>query len=318
MAVKPKLELTPEIREQAEIDVKKLAFSNKGVVSAVETILPEQALVFLESYNDSNRPLSNDVIHDYAKQMGEGNWMVNGESIIISDTGELLDGQHRLWACVMTNIPLVTLVTRGITKEAYKTIDTGRKRSVANSLAIKAKVEGKDLPYTGTLAAATKLCIEYWRGSIKKKGGDGARASTPEALEWLDQNPRLVDWVIKAKHYGGLFNAFASPLVAVCYLGSAKYEIQAESFLSGFLTGALLETGSPILALRNRLTSKSVGRGSKKESEEVKKLDRWERFTLIAIAWNHHVNNEKRETIKLPVNGEVPDVKGAERDIETD
>lgn len=50
--------------------------------------------------------------------MRNGNWKANGEAIKFSSTGRLLDGQHRLRACVKEQVPFTTLVIRGLEDEA--------------------------------------------------------------------------------------------------------------------------------------------------------------------------------------------------------
>ena len=50
--------------------------------------------------NDHNRRLSPVRIRKFADEMQNGMWVYNGESIIVSESGRLLDGQHRLHAIV--------------------------------------------------------------------------------------------------------------------------------------------------------------------------------------------------------------------------
>ena len=51
--------------------------------------------------NSTNRELRNHVVEGYVDQMKKGQWREDtGETIKISKTGRLLDGQHRLNAIV--------------------------------------------------------------------------------------------------------------------------------------------------------------------------------------------------------------------------
>src|SRR5690606_16390953 len=69
------------------------------------TITPALADVMLR-YNDANRPLSAATVRKYARQMGEGRWRLTKQPIIFSKSHKLLDGQHRLHACVESGVTI--------------------------------------------------------------------------------------------------------------------------------------------------------------------------------------------------------------------
>ena len=102
---------------------------------AVETITPGEARQILEG-NENNRRLNMATVDYYRRQIENGVWQINGESIKLDDRGYLLDGQHRLLAIVKANKPVTTLVVRGLSSEAFKTIDAGKSRSMSDYLKI--------------------------------------------------------------------------------------------------------------------------------------------------------------------------------------
>ncbi|MDP2620568.1 MAG: hypothetical protein Q8P46_10395, partial [Hyphomicrobiales bacterium] len=71
-------------------------------------ITPELAREWLEKTNRKNRPLSELKWTAYAVDMLEGRWQYNGDAIRFGSDGVLLDGQHRLMACVEAGIPFET------------------------------------------------------------------------------------------------------------------------------------------------------------------------------------------------------------------
>lgn len=102
----------------------------------IVTITPEEATHLLES-NGCNRPLNEAHVKRIAKQIEDGKWRFNGDTIKISSTNDILDGQHRLWAIIMSETPVQTIVVRGIEADAFATIDTLRKpRSGSDVLAL--------------------------------------------------------------------------------------------------------------------------------------------------------------------------------------
>ena len=65
-----------------------------------KTILDAEKAKELLANNDHNRKLSPTRIRKFADEMQNGMWVYNGESIIVSESGRLLDGQHRLHAII--------------------------------------------------------------------------------------------------------------------------------------------------------------------------------------------------------------------------
>lgn len=105
------------------------------VTATVELITPEYAKDLLKK-NIKNRNLNNKTVRYYESQIKRGQWVMNGEPIIITKGGVLGDGQHRAWAIVNSNIPVWGLIVRGIPDEAFPTIDTGKSRSNSDILSI--------------------------------------------------------------------------------------------------------------------------------------------------------------------------------------
>ena len=97
------------------------------------TITPEMAEIMLEK-NIANRKVNQANVNRIAADMATGNYKLNGETIKISTNHEILDGQHRLLACIKSNMPFKTYIVYNVEREAIGTIDMGKGRSVADSL----------------------------------------------------------------------------------------------------------------------------------------------------------------------------------------
>lgn len=94
-------------------------------------VTPEQATIWLDTKNSRNRPVSQSTVDRYVQEMKAGNWKENGQGIIFGKDGQLINGQHRLKACVAANKTFTTLVVYGIDNESFDTIDDGSQRSLA-------------------------------------------------------------------------------------------------------------------------------------------------------------------------------------------
>jgi len=111
------------------------------ITAKVETITPIMAKQLLE-VNDHNRKVSPANVLKIEEALISGEWQVSGQTIIISESGRLLDGQHRIHAVLNTGISMEHLVCRGIKDEAFKVIDTGKNRSGGDVLSIVGVVKG--------------------------------------------------------------------------------------------------------------------------------------------------------------------------------
>jgi hypothetical protein len=265
-----------------------------GVASDLFTITPEMAEILIEN-NSLNRPMSDRHADDLGDQMKKGKWRRNGEAIIISIEGMILDGQHRLWACFKSKKEFETFVTRGIDKDTFATIDTGKKRSGSDALVIHSKMTGKDLKYTSQLSAAATMCIEIQKGTLKKKGSKESRISRQDIIDYVDKNEELITWVERSRSRKTWTTSYSAGIASICYLASKNgYEMKALAFMHGFITGENLDGRSPIMALRNRLGVE-------------KNMAKAERLALMIHALNKFIDGEPLMILKLP-KGEVPQI----------
>lgn len=105
----------------------------------IEKITPEIATEILERHNPRNRSVSESTVQIYATDMKNGKWKVTHQGIAFDVNGNLLDGQHRLWACVFSGITIEILVTRDLpveTESGYtmEAIDRTRVRTTGQNM----------------------------------------------------------------------------------------------------------------------------------------------------------------------------------------
>lgn len=98
-----------------------------------ETITPDIAKEYL-SHNIINRPLRSKVVESLMRDMKNGNFVLTHQGIAFDSNGNLIDGQHRLTACALANVPFETLVARDVNEEAITHLDKGNKRTFTDAL----------------------------------------------------------------------------------------------------------------------------------------------------------------------------------------
>ena len=91
-------------------------------------ITPSMASQWLES-NTHNRPLRQSVIVKYARDMSSGRWLRTHEAIALAKDGTIVDGQHRLCAIVLAEVPVMMMVAFDAEMDSQLVIDCGSMRS---------------------------------------------------------------------------------------------------------------------------------------------------------------------------------------------
>lgn len=91
-----------------------------GLEISVEVINPSEAEAYLKN-NAMHRKIKQKKVDEYMKEMQDGKWALNGKSLIFDSNGRLLNGQHRLSAVVQSQVPLTTVVIRGVDPTVLET-----------------------------------------------------------------------------------------------------------------------------------------------------------------------------------------------------
>ncbi|MBF9641231.1 hypothetical protein IAI27_11125, partial [Streptococcus pseudopneumoniae] len=78
------------------------------------TITSAEAKAMLARSKTKNRKFKPSLVKQLAADMQLGRWKFNGESVIISKEGDVLDGHHRLTARAESDCPFETIVVTGV------------------------------------------------------------------------------------------------------------------------------------------------------------------------------------------------------------
>lgn len=212
----------------------------------VEIITPEKAKTILK--NNINRKLNTKRVNQYAADMSENRWKINGVPLIMTSNGFLKDGQHRLNALIKANMTLPFLMVH--ISEKYESeannYDIGMTRSVSDLRIL----SGKGSVSTRT-AAAVNFILNYNFGMANSKAALKTICAEKideytEYLSILDVLPRSASKGNKAAYWAAIVTAYKN--------GYSK-EMLIE-FNKVFQSGIMSKPEhTVIIALRNRLFS---------------------------------------------------------------
>ena len=243
-------------------------------------ITPELAAEWLKK-NENNRRQSRSTIDAYARDMKAGKWLLSGDPIRFEASGDLIDGQHRLKACIKAGVPFHSVVICNLDFPVMRVIDHLRVRTVADNL----HIEGKN--HSLILAASAKWLYVFKHGSSAIGKG---RITATEVLETVDKHPKLED---SCRVVQKCFGVTPSLLSATHYV--AKHllgeEEKADSFAAVFVAGKSFYDDDAALVWRERLLRM-------KESRATFAQDQLQRGTIHA--WNSFKHQIPIKMFRIP------------------
>lgn len=232
-------------------------------------VTPDLAKRWLEVNTKNRRPTDGHWL-EIAIDMEQGRWKYNGEALKFGSDGVLLDGQHRLIACVESEMPFDTDVVFGLDPGVLDTIDTNVLPRTAAHIA---QLEGVENA-TGSSALAYLLLVHETHGIHRVQNSD-CKPTKTQVIARAKSDPRIAQ-------IAGRSTAWARRLVqprvtGFCYYLFSQQNIdKAEQFFEEFSSGQDIGRGDPVYYLRARMI---LNAGSKA------KLPMKEVIALFFKAW---------------------------------
>jgi len=227
-----------------EIDVEcdsELMDIAESISVRLERVTPKTAKEMLKR-NRGNRPVNARNVFVLKQGLVAGAFEFNGEPVILDESDNILDGQHRLIACVESGVSFVTLVVRGVSRETFDTIDTGRMRTGGDTFGVLGET------CSNRLAAAVNMMARFIAaGDFASHGA--VRCPNRLLKKILDVHPGLRDSVAAMANCRMYSNQYG---VVLHYLFSTVSFDAGVSFAE-VLTHGDSDTGRPFMVLRESL-----------------------------------------------------------------
>ncbi|CAN7445305.1 hypothetical protein [Mesorhizobium sp. LjRoot246] len=225
-----------------------------GIISSVERITPEIAAGMLQRVIGNGR-IDQAILQAFERDMREGRWVLNGSPIVLATDGRVLDGRARLHACVRSASSFETLLVRGVQPDTFETIDSVRKRTLADVLSIRNEIHGR------ALASALRIIWSYQSGGTP---GSGKSPAPTVLLAVLEQAPEIRDSVLPALRSMPLLPHGCA--IALHHLASKVNADKADQFVAQVGEPVTTNPNSPILQLRAALSTLRGQGGTRKQS----------------------------------------------------
>jgi hypothetical protein len=235
-------------------------------------VTPELARKWLTN-NVRNRTVREDVVKAYARDMANGRWIYTHQGLAFNDKDELIDGQHRLNAVILSGLAAVRMmVTFGLPSKidghemtTMDAVDRGATRSVADQLKIQHGLKN------GSVIAMICNSIAPICSSERTR-----RLSVGQTLEIYRAFETAIQWVIvNRSHAAGLRQA--GVMAGFCFaiateIGKGSSTTPIMLMFEALVSGDGIKPKSGIARLREFLVSddaKLLTRGNDRALAEL-------------------------------------------------
>lgn len=221
--------------ESTEIDVKT---QNDTDICTVCELGCSQAHRLLQKVDpDKQRKLQPEKIDQMIRDLQQGQWRYAGDVIRVSESGCLLDGQHRCYAVVQSGIPIPSTVRiiYNIPDTNAHLIDDGSNRPARDKI--------RQAGYDERVHALVNLRLSWDHPEWTP--------TTQEKVSHADEHPEY-KWAVDRMSTSIPGVTLACIKLAVAELYTRDHHV-AEDFAEKLLTGACSDPEDPALMLRNYL-----------------------------------------------------------------
>lgn len=251
----------------------------------IVTMTPEWAEKLLDASEGSNwRKISGKQVEKLALAMKADQWDFNGESIVLNEKGHVIDGQHRLKACILAKKSFRVVLVEGVKSD--KNIDTGLRRTLAQLLS------SLGYSYSSPLSAITKYTYAYDVMGLRNTqvcGGGSLPVSNKTLLDWLKKEDGIHESAALETHARGICHG---SLICFVHHMASSYQspAKADEFFSALVDGSGPSNSAPFL-LRNLVLTRK---------RRALTVSRHEFLILLIKAWNHWIQGETPQKLNLP------------------
>lgn len=237
-------------------------------------ITPDRAQHLVDLHPENQRRRKESSITRFARDMRRGKWKSRtGETIKVSASGLLIDGQNRMHAVIRAQSVVVFDIAWNVPDDRMLVIDGNSPRTTSDDFRIKGVADR----FLG--GALVRWVLAWEKGNYLAHGGR-LTPTRSEVQERYEAEPTSFDQAAmfgRAAHHR--IKAVNATAAAMAYFLFAKMpdggQEMAEKFFESFIGGLELSAGSPVAALRDRMTA-SRGRD----------FNRNEQLALLIKAWN--------------------------------
>ena len=248
------------------------------------------------------RPLNKSNIRFFRNLILAGRFHVTHQGIAFDKDGYLIDGMHRLTACIDANAAIEIQVTFNMRRDLFSDIDRGLGRTPANDLFCQ-ELAGIDA-HARCMAAAARILCHLECGRVPWTSMERGEFPLVMMLDIIEGHPDLKGVVPYCVSNQGRFKGLGSgPLAAFYALFREVNPDKADLFVRDMVRPAVTGFGEPAYAMREYLRSHGSG---------AKKIVQAKAMIILVRCWNALIERRdmKKPNVKLRTGDNFPQIIG--------
>jgi hypothetical protein len=258
----------------------------------VTTITPNMATRYLAT-QIKNRKVRPAHVEELTQAMLAGTFPFSGDPIRFNSKGELIDGQHRLLACIKSQCHFDAIIVLNVPDEARDVIDTGMKRTPGDIFSLQGYTDGNNL---------TAILRWLWRYDMNYMIAYPIKPQIIDLKDAWSRHPDVQESLIVGQTTFRLITrSLGSALHCLFVEKDAK---MGNDFFEKLHLGEGLFRGSSIYWLRKRLLNNTIAKA---------KLPYHEVAALTIKAFNAYRRGKKVQFLRWASSGaaseEFPKIK---------
>ena len=230
------------------------SFEWHGLTVGIAKVGPELAKRLLETYESGYRKYIENHGNLLANDMQALAWVFAADPVKLGTNHNLIDGQHRLNAVILSGEAQDFLIVVGLGEEVYNVTDTGKGRRYSDLL--------RQRGYTNVdqTTALIKLVDKWNRGMSMDNTGKLSNYSLDKIFNYEDETKegkKAQEYILRAVQLtvgAGRRLPITPSVLAFCWWLFLQIDVEAaHEFLGRLISGENLQSGMPVYALRSRL-----------------------------------------------------------------
>lgn len=256
----------------------------KSVASVREytvEMTPALAEQWLDMVPEGQRHVRDSHVKKLAQSMASGQWRPEVCPPLLRDNdGWVWDGQHRLWAVLVSGVTVPFAVRDGVPLDAVVHVDTGAPRGLSDVLKMQANV----VAGARRVGAVTKL-VYAWdvvgaRGQSLFAGWASAGVTHQQVLEFfLDHDEELQDACRQGRNVARALTGAPGPAGLAWCLFNRIDIFLASQMAKDIADPSMLPDGHPVLAMRKLILLS-------RQSTNAKGFPGWVQLAYLIKTWN--------------------------------
>jgi len=233
-------------------------FQRQDPYSVVMDVTPQTAEAWICECNSHNRKLVDAHVERLVREMKAGRWQLTHQGIAFSTNRVLLDGQHRLWAVVLSGVTVPMRVFFNEPAESLRTID-----------AVQARSNDQIITLAGGYGEVGRRELAALRAMVTGLGSY-TRMTAGEEAEILARHREAVEFaheILPAARFRGVATAVTRAVLARAFYSADPGKLRhfADVLQSGVAT---CEQDQPIALLLKFLMEAAHGVRGRPEARE--------------------------------------------------